>query len=135
MADKFLDVSILGERELQKKLQRVEIAMQRRIVKKAMLEGAEIVLRLARLFVPVRTGKLRDSLRKRALTGVRGAVGARVETGTRDKLGIAKDDPFFYPAIVEYKHQSYLRRAVDEDPETVKRVIARHIRAGIEVFR
>src|SRR3990172_6499931 len=124
MADKFLDIKMLGEKELQARLKKIEIKMQRKIVKGAMMKAARLVL--------VKTGRLRDSLRIRTLTGVRGAVGAKVETGTRQQLGIPHDEKYFYPAVVEYKHQSFLRRAVDDDRELIMSIIAREIRAGIE---
>jgi pilus assembly protein TadC len=132
MAEKFLDIKMLGEKELQARLKKIELKMQRKIVKGAMMKAARPVLALAKILVPVKTGRLRDSLRIRTLTGVRGAIGAKVETGTRQQLGIPADAKYFYPVVVEYKHQSFLRRAVDDDRELIMSIIAREIRAGIE---
>ena|SRR3990167_5903813 len=132
MAEKFLDIKMLGEKELQARLKKIEIKMQRKIVKGAMKKAARPVLALAKILVPVKTGRLRDSLRIRQWTGKGGVFGTAIETGTRRDLGIPGWEKHFYPVVVEYKHQSFLRRAIDDDRELIVSIIAREIRAGIE---
>lgn len=138
MADKFLDISFLGDKELSRKLARLELKVQRKIVKDAMRAAAEPVLQAAKALAPVLTGKMRDSLRIRVLAGrhmasgkLRGIAGAVVETGKRSQLGIAEDDPYFYPAVVEYRHKSFLRAGLDQARGQAFATAAREIRAGI----
>lgn len=79
----------------------------------AVKEGLKIasrhVLQRARQLVPVDTGKLRAGLEDIAIPVRPGrfVFGRIVRTPTREKLGIPKDYPWYYPAAVEY---GYTRR-------------------------
>ena len=127
----FIDISMIGDKKTQKAFKKMEIKMQGKVFRKAVRDAAEPVLALAKMYTPVDTGKTRDSLKIRAGTGKRGTIGVRIQTGTRKELGIAPDEKFFYPAVVEYNHQSYLRRAIDNDPGSVRNHVARVIKASI----
>lgn len=127
----FIDISLLGDKKLEKSFKKIELKLQKKIFKAAVKDAAKPILALAKSYVPVDTGKLKDSIKLKAGTGKRGTIGVRIETGTRAQLGISADDKFFYPTVVEYKHKSYLRRAIDSDPDGVRRAIARNIKAAI----
>ena len=134
---KMIDISLLGDKELTRKLHRLEIAVQRKIVRHALREGARPVLAAAQQNCPVQTGRLKASLKLRALKAKRGNFGVQVATGMRDELGIAADDPNYYPMSVEYGHgsvaaQPFLRPALDDNAQQAKAIIAREIGQGIE---
>lgn len=118
---KFVDISIVGDKKLQAKLRRLDLKVQRKIVRKALRDAAKPVLADAKARAPVDTGLLKRSLQVRAATRQRrGTFGVFIQTKGRDFFNIQGDDPYFYPAIVEFgslKHalpaRSYLRAAVD----------------------
>lgn len=131
MAGKFMDVSVFGYDQLQRRMQRLDLLMDRQVFKQASLDAAVPVLNRARELVPVLTGKLRDSLRIRYTRGRSGRHGVRVETGKRRSLGIPEDATHFYPAVIEYKHRSYLRRAVHEKRSEAIAIMRKVIKRGI----
>ena len=127
-----VDISVLGDKELSKSLGRLEMKMQKSIVRKALRKAARPVLDSAKSLVPVMTGKLKDSLRIRTLKSRRGTVNVIVETGKRSELGISPNDKYFYPVVVEYKHKSFMRAAIDARRTDAYEIAKREIRAGIE---
>lgn len=132
--DKFIDIRLLGDKELQKNLRKIDITLQRRIMKQALKRAAGPVLAEAKTRVPTRTYKLYESLKIRVFSR-KGAPMAVVETGTRAELGIPASEKFFYPAVVEYKHKSYLRAALDASRAEVLNIMRATIKAGIESVR
>lgn len=146
MARPFLDIGFFGDAELQRNLNKFTEKLQKKIAKKALKKGAEVILHRARALVPVDTGALAGSLKIRAFTSGyktrRGAdlIGVVIEPGTRKELGIAPDDPYYYPAVLEYggQHGEYrrpmpfLRPAFDSGKAEADRVIAAEIRRGVE---
>lgn len=129
----FVDISMLGDKKLAKKLKKIDIKMQKKIVKGAIKDAAQPILVLAKAYAPVDSGKLKNSLKLKmgAKQSKRGSIGVRIETGTREQLGIDADDKYFYPAVLEFKVKSFLRRAIDKNPDGVRRDIGRNIRAAL----
>lgn len=100
-ADGF-DVSVLGDRALQKKLDRLGKAAGGKMLQSAMREAMKPVLAAARAAAPRDTGTL---ARKIKLSSVRlrgKGKGVAVRTPTRAQLGIPKDAKGYYPAHVEF---------------------------------
>lgn len=131
-----IDIRLLGAKDLQRKLNRLELKTGKKIVRRALRKGGRPVLATAIAGCPVKTGRLKKSLVLKARKPHRGYFGVEVRTGTREELGIAPDDKSFYPASVEYGHGNvpahpYLRPAMDANRERAKGIITRHIRAGI----
>lgn len=114
----FIDISILGDKKLQRKLRRLELAIQKKIVRQSINRAMLPVRNKAKQYVPVDSGRLRDSIKRVSRTR-RGKASARVVTGTRAELGIPSDAKGYYPAAIEYgtrkqSAQSFLRRAMTE---------------------
>ncbi len=133
---KFIDISLMGDRKLQRKLKRLPIVVQRKIVRHALREAARPVLATAKALVPVDTGRLKKSLKIRS-AGKRGQAGIVVRTGTRAELGIPEDAKYFYPAALEFGHGNvpaypFLRPALDQNRPRALKIIARELGAGIE---
>jgi HK97 gp10 family phage protein len=133
---KMVDISILGEKALQRKLKRLAGPAQRKIVMKALREGGRPVLAAAKARVPVATGRLRKSLRLRKRRTSGSFFGMEVRTGTREELGISPDSKGYYPMSVEFGHagvaaRPFLRPAMDGQRSKALRIIGREIAAGI----
>ena len=132
----FIDISLIGDKVLQRKLKRLPIATQKKIVRKALREGGRPVLAAAQQNVPVRSGRTKASLKLRARKAKRGSFGVDVRTGTRAELGIPENDPSYYPFSVEYGHgnvaaQPFMRPAMDDNRDKALRIIGKELGAGI----
>ena len=138
-----VDISLLGDKALSKKLRRLETKVQKKIVRKALRAGARPILASAKALVPYseglrrRSGKhLRDTLKLRALKARKGRFGVQVLTGTREELGIAANESGYYPLSLEYgggnaPAQPYLRPALDMNRVRSTRIVHYTIRRGI----
>ena len=131
----FIDISYLGDKKLQRKLNRMVIQAQRKIVRKAMREAMKPVVTVAKGYAPIDTGRLKRSLKLRSKTR-RGNTSIRIVTGTREQLGIDPNAKGFYPAAIEYgsKNQaprSYLRRAITERRNLVLDDMGQAINLGL----
>lgn len=131
-----VDISVLGDKEVQRHLERINIAMQKKIVKGALRKAAKPVLATARVLCHELSGKLKRSLKIKAMRQRRGRFGTLISTGTREQLGIPADEKYFYPAAVEYGHDnvpahSYLREAVDRNSAQTFATIASEVESGL----
>lgn len=140
------DISFLGDKELARKLKRLEDKAARDVVKPAAKSAGVPVLAAAKSKVPADRGRLRDGLKLSAFSRKSG-VGASVKTPTRKKLGIPADAKGYYPASLEYgwtlrvfgskfntrvmPATPYLRPALDENATTAKNIMIREIRQGL----
>lgn len=76
-----------------------------KIIKKALREGGKIILREARARAPVKTKKLRKSIKIRVNRAARrrNVIQMTIAPGTREELGISPSrDVAYYPAVLEY---------------------------------
>ena len=113
---KFVDISMTGDKLLQKKLKRLEFNTQKKIIRNAINRAILPVRDKAKALVPFDTGLLEQSI-KRKTSSRKGKASARIRTGTRSELGIPLDAKGYYPAIVEYGTStqpaySYMRAAI-----------------------
>jgi HK97 gp10 family phage protein len=132
----FVDISVVGDKELQKKLKRLDIKLQKKIVRNAISRAILPVKHKAKSLVPVESGLLKKSIKRK--TGVKkGVARARIVTGTRIELGIPIDAKGYYPAAIEYgtQHQpakSYMRAAITALRSQVLKKTGDHIDEGIK---
>lgn len=131
-----VDISLLGDAALQRKLARLDTAIQKKIVASAIRKAAKPVLAEAKRLAPVKTGKLRDNIHIGALRARKGSFGTVVQTGRREQMGIPADSKWYYPAIVEYGHgnvppKSFMREAMNSQTPRCIAIIADEIKAGI----
>lgn len=126
-----LIVGISGVMETIKSLKGFHPTLQKKLVRKAIRKAAKPVLEAAKARAAVDSGAMEESLKLRAAKRSRksGVVGMSVLTGTRAELGIAPDDRYYYPSVVEYGSakrnipmQPFLRTAKDDAGSEVYRV-------------
>jgi HK97 gp10 family phage protein len=135
ISTKAIDIRLLGNKRLQAKFAKLEGKLQKKVFRQAARAAAKPVLAAAKQLCPAKTGKLKGSL-KIGSSPAKSGVGAQVQTGTRGELGIPEDSKIFYPAVVEYGHDnvpahSYLRKAMDQERTTAKRILTYEIAAKI----
>lgn len=130
--------SITGHQELQRRLSTLKASLARKIVSRAMRQGAKHVLAKSKALAPVKTGALKRSLKVRALkTRRKGVTGVAVQTGTREELGIPAKSKAYYPAALEFGSEnmpakSYMRAALESQRGIVIRTIENELAIGIE---
>jgi HK97 gp10 family phage protein len=89
---------VQGMPELLKMLATLEPKLSRKVLRKAIRKAAQPIRDAARAKAPVKTGKLRKSIRLRAAKRLmRGSVGIVVEAGGKDFTGDT-----FYGSFIEY---------------------------------
>ena len=125
------DLTLIGDAEVIRAVNRLEKKVAGRLVKKGVTEAGKVALEAIRANTPVDTGRLRDTLYLKRSTGRRGLLGVRVMTGRRRDLGIPEDAEFYYPAVVEYKQQSFLRATLDANASRLIGIIRGAIRSGL----
>lgn len=138
MSDK-VDISMVGNKELERKLHRLDIQLQRKIVRGSMRKAMRQVRDEARNLAPVRTGRLQRSIKQQQRTR-RGVTRASIVTGERRELGIPANARGYYPAALEYGYRrngrhipgrSFMRRALYSKRSGVLRDLADDINRGI----
>lgn len=144
-----VDISVLGDKKLEKMLATLEPKVQKRVMRKTLRNSTkrlkvEIIKNLSGNPVHILdkrgTGGWAAQQKKvpvKALKRSRGRIGYTLPFPTREALGIASDDKFFYPAAVEYGHprasaKAPIRTAVNSRTDLELAIIAREIGKGIE---
>lgn len=96
-------VHFSGGKELERQLHGFKATFAKKVVTKAARSAAKPILAKAKALCPVKTGNLKKSLKLRAVRSNRsGYAGVWIAPGTREELGIHKDDPYYYPSAVEF---------------------------------
>lgn len=136
---KFVDVSQLGDKRVSAKLARLDIKVQKKIVRQALRKAAAPILATAKARVAVDTGALRDGLTIRAVKAKKGVFGIQVATPRRAELGIPADAKGFYPAVLEYGSvdhppKPYLRPALEQNRDRALATVADFVRDEIEAL-
>lgn len=140
-----VDISIVGDKALQRKLKRLAGKVQRKVVRVALRKAARrirerIIQNVSGAPVGVITGEYRaawKSSKVRAGGGKRGLIRLGIAFPSREILGIAPEDKSYYPAAIEYGHDGvpahpHVRPAVDDNIDAERRKIGRDIGKAIE---
>lgn len=140
-----IDISMIGDKALEKKFRRLEDKVQKRIVRKALRASAKrfkarVIENVSGFPVGVRTGRYRAAIKAgkvKAIPRSRGRIGVGIPMPLRSELGISPDDKHYFPAALEYGSDTaparpHFRPAVDEHKSEELRQIGRDIGDGIE---
>lgn len=160
-----IDVRVLGVQGLQQKLNRLPGVVARKVVVSALRKSTKrihgyVLANIARLLAS-HTGtyaRAWAAAKVRAGKHPRGMIRIGLRYPDRDELGIAPDDPYFYPFAIEYGHAAagsgtyaggggkrvrktaskdvpaipHVRPAVDDNKATEHALIGRDIGRGIK---
>lgn len=126
------DISLIGDKALQRKFNAMGRKTQATELKAIFKEAMEPVKVLAKSRAPVDLGVLKKSIRTSVRASQRSGVTAQVRTGTRKQLRIPADATGYYPAAHEYgtrfiPAQSFLRSALSDRKDQVLSLISRGI--------
>ena len=138
-----IDISVLGDKKLAKRLNAFSKKLQTKIVKKAAREVGKDILAEAKTRTPVgpkkEAGKhLKNTLKLRNLKKKKGQIGVLIATGTREELGIPTTDKYYYPAGIELGNvkvraggRSFLRVSLENNRGPGIEKFKKAIQAGI----
>lgn len=155
MARPVIDISILGDKALERSLSQLHDRIQRKVVRQAMRKSMKrangyVVQNLSGIPVSPDTGRwlMAQSGQKPVVDGrSRTKIRLGVPYPTREQLGIPAGDKYFYPSAIEYgtvksgstrKGRGPLpafapvRRAINENTAKEHRLIGNEIGKGIE---
>lgn len=102
-----IDISMLGDKALTKKLGKLPGRLQKKVLRQAMRKAAKPILAdIKQSISSIRvTGLHTDPLKKKtkikSLKRSRNKIGVRITTPTRDELGIPADSKWYWPAHIE----------------------------------
>ncbi|MGE4297036.1 MAG: HK97-gp10 family putative phage morphogenesis protein [Desulfovibrionaceae bacterium] len=151
MSGEYVDVQITGLKELERKLLQLPDKIADKVLRSAVLSGAGVVRKRARLLAPKRTGKLAKSIRSKVRkrtgkfvriydVGPTVRYGHLVEYGTaphvikvRKALAMGKDGRF--GKVVEHPGSAprpFLRPAFDSATTDIIETMRKKMAAGIE---
>lgn len=140
MARKGFDISLLGDKALMKKFDKLQRGAQGKIIRPVIRASAKrakqrVVENLSGAPVQVRTGKTLEAFQKAPIRSAkrdRDEVRIGQVLPDRDLLGISEDDPYYYPMALEYGHRRapaypFIRPAIDMHREKEIAQIGREI--------
>jgi Bacteriophage HK97-gp10, putative tail-component len=129
-------IVVIGIPEIDRKLRLLEPRVQKRVVRQAMRTGLKIIKREVESQVPVDTGLTKRNVKLRAVKKKkRGTIELEVlisgkETGLTVHPRHGK--PVFYPAVVEYKHNPFMRRSYTAKGEQARLVTIEALKRGVD---
>ncbi len=148
-----IKAEVTGLKELVKRLEALPVKIQKKTLRKAVTEGARLILRTAKTKVAVgETGLLKKSLGQKVgisrragsvyavigpRTGYKKTKKGRTRTKLGDKLVAAGVKPHFYAHFVEKgtRHSGakpFMRPALDENIGAVKQIFVKHIQEALK---
>ena len=136
---KDIDIRVLGDKKLQKQLNKLDPKLRKKALQSAMRIAMKPVLLAAKSSAPVDSGLLRRFLRIKNLKANKKSIGVIVKYGTRKALKIDPNDPYYYPAALEYgtktvKGRPILRNALNDNKEQVLNILAKELKPQIIKF-
>lgn len=135
----FIDISMVGDKELTKQLKKLDFKLQKKIVRQSISKAMLPVRNAAIANAPVDSGKLKASIKRKNKTK-RGVSRSSIVTGTRSELGIKTKG--YYPAAIEYGYKkkngehvpakSFMRKAISDNQTSVLNNVGKFIGNGIK---
>lgn len=132
-----LQMSMVGDAHLRRMFKELPKRVQNKVVRGAIRKAGKLFLSEAKARAPRLTGKTQRYLKLRVRpTRNKAYYRMRVMTGTREELGIAPTDKYYYPSAVEFGHDRapphpFMRPAFDTKADEAERVASADIIDGI----
>lgn len=134
---KLFDLKLEGFEDVIKTFNTLDDKLQKKAMRPALRAGAKIIQKAAKNKSPTLTGKNKKFIKVKSLKRSRGSVGLAIQTGTREQLGIPRDEHGYYPMVLEYgskhvKKQPFMKPALEQNREKSTKAIGKKLKAGIE---
>lgn len=137
-----IDISVLGDKALVKKLNKLPGRVQKKVVRQAMRKAGKPILTEIKQAIGairvtgVHTDLLRKNMKLKSVKRSRTQVGVIIVTPERNVLGINESGKSYWPANIELgtsktPAQPFIRDTVDRNRVTAMATIQRELGAGI----
>lgn len=134
-AGRVVDISVLGDRALERQLEALTRRLQRKLTRQALKPAMRIVERRSKQLVPVKTGLLKKNIKVRPMKRSRSRMGYLVTSGGMTRKGKMTDftGAAYYGGFVEFgtvkmKGRSFLKRAAEQEEANVYRRFERKLK-------
>ena len=131
-------VIVTGISDIDKRLKTLPLRIQKKVVSQSMRAGLAGVKSEVQSQVPVKSGLTRSQVKIRAVKRKRRDIielEVRIGGGESGE-GLIKTTKSgkrtFYPAVVEYKHDPFMRRAFEASGDAARGVTIQLLRDGVE---
>lgn len=139
-----IDITVLGDREIERALTRLPEREAPKIVRRAFRDSAKRLRPKIAAATPVDTGRLKRGMaaaKVRSAARKRGEIKVGVVMPTREELGIPPGATAYYPYVLEYGSATlgrpplrFVRGTVDANRESEWRQIGRDIGRHMEAY-
>jgi hypothetical protein len=109
--------------------------LQKKVIRQAMRRGLKVLKAETEAQAPVDTGETRRNVKVRAVKSrKRGSISLEVRIKAVDALKktTREGKEVFYPAVVEYKHDPFMKRSFDAKGNLARDVTIQELRIGID---
>ena len=133
-----IEGALLNNRALERAVKDLPEKLRTKALRESLRAKGKEVLADARKNAAETSRRLANTMKLRALKSkTRGTVGVKIETGTRQELGIPAEDRYYWPAAIELgtryiTPRAFMRRAIKKHEPTALDDIARLMRARVE---
>ena len=129
-------VVITGIRDIDRRLKSLLPRLQKKVIRQGMRAGLKLMKAEVEAQAPVETGATRSNVKVRSVRSrKRDTISMEVRIKAVDELkrtSPATGKTVFYPAIVEYKHNHFMKCLSEAKREAARETTIAAIRAGIE---
>lgn len=134
---KLITLQLDGFEEVIKIFEKLPATLQKKALRPALRAGAKIILKAAKAKSAKLTGKNRRFIKIKSLKRSRKSIGVMIQTGTREQLGIPRDEQGYYPMVLEYgsknvKRRPFMKPALRENHAAATRAIGKALEKNIE---
>ena len=135
----FFEIELAGFEELSKAFNILPEKVQKRMIGPSLKEGAEIIETASKLLSPRLTGKNIEFIHLKKLKPRGKLSGWSIQTGTRSELGIARNEKYYYPAVLEFgsKHvdsKPFMRPALEQNRDKAIKAVAELLEKKMKSF-
>ena len=134
---RFIELQLEGFDDVIKTFEKLDDKLQAKVMRPALRAGAKVIAKAAKNKSPTLTGKNKRFIKVKALKRSRKTIGVAIQTGTREELGIPRDEFGYYPMALEYgtqhiKKRPFMRPALEQNRGKAILAIGKKMKGGIE---
>lgn len=137
-----IDISLLGDKALTRKLNKLPNRVQKKVVRQSMRKAAKPLLTLIKQAIGeirvtgIHTDPLKRGMKIKSVKRSRTRVGVEIVTPRRQELDIADSDKSYWPANIELgtsksPPRKFIRDTVDSNRIQTMNIIQRELASGI----
>jgi hypothetical protein len=129
-------IIVTGIRQIDRKLHTLPLRLQKKVVRQSIRKGLKLINADVKATVPVLSGLTQANVKTRAVKKrKRGQIEIEVRVASAPgliKISGKTGKKVFYPAIVEYKHNDFMKRSYVSKGEAARQVTLYALLVGVE---